>query len=44
MTDIEPHSERGPRETWRSLMSKTRRIRDRIWGNEKIPDRDDDSE
>jgi hypothetical protein len=44
MTEFEPNSKRGVRERWDNLMERTKGIKDRIWGNEKIPDREDDSE
>jgi len=44
MTEIDPSSERGNGGVWESLMDKTRSIRDRIWGEEQIPEREDDNE
>ena len=30
------------RDTWQSLMQKTKELNNRIWGEEKIPERDED--
>lgn len=42
MTEIDPSSERGNGGVWKSLMEKTTKIRDAIWGDEKIPEREED--
>lgn len=38
MVEIDSNSERGAKETWNSLMEKTKNIRDRIWGDAEIPE------
>ena len=38
MVEYDPKSERGIRESWTDLMEKTRKLREKVWGDEKLPE------